>query len=249
MDSIVSVFRERLFDALQTHPEYRGNTSALARDAGMGRTSISNMLNDERVANSRTGPGLFNMARVAGLLGVSLDHLAGLDDGTLVAADRGGRMPLATHLIEAIAAQVPMTRERPSTDALLRLHFKSGGRIEAFENILEHCDQYYPPKPTDTSLRVKHVGRRSLSALTMGEPSVALLQGALDKAQDDELRENWLRDYTSAANGTPQSTLESLDVQMENHPIRVKMDFIRTLLGVRNQAGETTVLNFCQIIV
>ena len=188
------------------------------------------------------------MARVADLLGVTLDSLVGrhIEPGGR-SRSTDGAAPLAEHLVQSLIQQEG--GERLSSDMLLRLHTRSGGRIEAFESWQPRCDQYYVPMAEDTGIRVKCVGYKSLSAITMGVADQGILQGALDAVPDDILKARWLSDYKVAHDRGMLTTVESLNVQMPNHPVRVKMDFIRCLLSVRDADSQEVILNFSILVV
>lgn len=240
-------FRERLSAVISASDSYRDDVWKLSTDAGLGRKTVYNILHDPKLDISTKGPGIFGMARVARLLGTTLDHLA----GNAPPITSGGRASsLLEHAAQTIAAQAsPERAEELTSDRLLRLHAKSGGRIEAFSPFLSRCDQYHQPTPSDEFTRVKEVGEKSLSAITMGSSDVQTLQDALTHMQDKELQIRVLNDYRQAAQRGTLATLESLDIPMPNKPVKVKMDFVRTLLSVRDADGNNTILNFSFLVV
>lgn len=242
-------FRQRLQRAIDASDHYK-NVYDLAETAGLGRKTIYNMLRDERLDHSQTGPGIFGISRVAALLGVSLDHLAGQNQIRAAArkAEQGSD-PLATHVLTSLNAQAMTSDDTISADAPLRLHTKSGARVEAFSHWIDRADQYFIPANDDCGIKVKHVGDHSLSAITMGTASAELLQTALDTVDDKALKTRWKDDYRTAAQRGMLVTVETLDVQMPNHPVRVKMDFVRCLLCVQDAEGDKSVLNFSLLVV
>ncbi|MDV4167786.1 hypothetical protein [Rhodovulum sp. FJ3] len=243
----MEIFRRRLQEAIDASPEYRGKIQKLSRDAGVGDKTVYNMLKAESLDVSKAGPGIFNMARITGLLGVSLDFLVGRAAPPVRAIQSGQGIP--AHINASLSAQLLGSDAPLSADKILRLHLKSGGRIEAFEPFLPQCDQYYPPAGDDETLTVKSVGEKSLSALTMGRADKELLQGALNQVDDTSLKARWVDDYRTASRNGTLCTLETLDVQMPNHPTRVRMDFIRCLVGVQGAESDPVVLNFSMLVV
>ena len=238
-------FRDRLRTAISNSEDYQGKIQRLAGDAGLGEKTLYNMLNDERLDRSNTGPGLFAMSRVANLLGTSLDHLAGSAPPSITPPQRPD---LKGHVAAAIDAQAT-TRDALSVDALLKTHVRSGGHLEAFLPWIETCDQYAPCSPTDSGIRVLRVGKSSLAALTMQTSEVDALQTALSSVQDDELKAKWITDYSLATDRGSLVSSETLDVQMPNKPVRVRMDFLRTLLRVSDSEGATSILNFSILVI
>lgn len=240
-------FRKRLKAAINRSDRYADNIRLLSADADMGGKTIYNMLKDERLDISKTGPGLFGMARIASLLGESLDHLAGIAPPKK-SGNSNEVYEISDHILDCAANQSSGTQS-PSTNYLLKTHLKSGGMLEAFQEVIEHCDQYFPTTHTDETLKVASVGRRSLSSLTMGKNSAEALQAALSNVPNDQLKARWVSDYSTAIQRGTLVTMESLDVQMPNAPVRVKMDFIRVLLYVTDRDGDQRVLNFSSLVL
>ncbi len=242
-------FRGRLERAISGNSEYKNNVWKLSEDAGLGTKTVYNILNDDRLDTSKTGPGFFGISRVANLLGVSLDGLAGMSQHSISTPDNNLQTALSQHALETIASQMNDGSDNLSADFLLRIYAKSGGRIEAFSKYFDRCDQYLPPAMEDHYSRVKIVGTKSLSAITMGTPSQPLLQEALKNMGDKDLQARVIQDYRNAMQRGTLVTVETLDIQMPNHPVRVKMDFIRVLLAVKDAASNQTLLNFSLLVV
>ncbi|MBO9451466.1 hypothetical protein J7426_14425 [Tropicibacter sp. R16_0] len=242
-------FRDRLRSAISNSEFYADNVFKLSKDAGLGEKTVYNILRDDALDISKTGPGIFGLARVSRLLNVSLDYLAGNSAPAIREAEPGEMSNLSDHVRNNMSAQSLEARKGPSSDILLRTYVKSGGRIEAFTQWMECCDQYEVPGIDSEGIKVIRVGQKSLSALTMGESSTSLLQAALDDVPAPDLQESWLKAYRTAGEDGTLTTLETLDVQMPNHPVRVKMDFIRTLLRVADKDNKASILNFSFLVV
>jgi hypothetical protein len=237
-------FRKRLGTAIQSSEQYRDKIWALSVDAGLGKKTLYNTLNDEGLDVSQTGPGMFGMARVARLLGVSLDYLAGNAPPTNIERDRESSQALVQHITNALHSQASLPNVRVSADGLLRLYAKSGGKLEGFHQVMDQCDQYTAPEIREDHLTVIAVGSRSLSAITMGTNDRHLLQQALITVSDEPLKKRWLQDYRQANERGYLVTIEELNVQMPNHPVLVKMEFLRVLIAVDDHGGKRTILNF-----
>jgi len=244
-------FRNRLRAAISASDSYKNDVWRLSTDAGLGRKTVYNILNDCKLDSTQKGPGLFGMARVAELLNTSLDHLAGIAPPAAITASKGkATNSLLEHATETLNAQsAPKRNDELSADRLLRIHAKSGGRIEAFEAYLHRCDQYHPPKKNDSFTKVKAVGEKSLAAITMGSPNTHILQEALEHMQDKELQAKVLDDYRRTIENGTFVSLEALDIPMPNRPVKVKMEFIRVLLSVHDAEGDHTLLNFSFLVI
>lgn len=241
-------FRHRLQMAIDNSP-YRGLPQKLSVDAGLGRKTVYNMLRDDRLDHSQNGPGLFGMARIAALLEVPLDFFAPTKPTKIRRLQPSEPRELTEHVTKALGSQALTGDSALSADALLRAHTKSGGRVEAFSSWIERCDQYEPPASDARGLRVLRVGERSLAAITMGTNAVEVLQSALDTVEAPEIKSQWLSDYRVAQSKGTFTTVESLDIQMPNLPVRVKMDFIRCLLSVTDVNKTRSILNFSLLII
>lgn len=239
-------FRDRLQGAIDSS-QYSKDIWKLSIDAGLSKKTVWSIVNDKRLDISQTGPGFFGMARVAGLLGTSLDYLAGMAPPIPTISSASSK--LLDHAGDSITGQYLLNGKTPTADGLIRVFAKSGGMFEAFRDHLDHCDQYKPTQPEDSTLKVLKVGAKSLSSITMNQPSREILQRALDTVPDQELKARWVADYSSTLTSGPRVSLESLDVQMPNQPIRVKMEFIRVLLPVKCSDGASLILNFSLLVI
>lgn len=237
-------FRQRLTSAIEASPIYRSNITKLAADAGLGQKTIYNMLNDPKMDCSEKGPGIFAMQRVATLLETSLDHLTSASP--LIASPRQASA-LSDHIAEGLKAQTFESINTINADYLLRLYAKSGARIEAFEGTLTKADQYERQRSKDAVPTVKSVGKTSLSAITMGTSDASILQAALDHTEP-ELQQELAADYFDATERGSLVTVQSLDVQMPNRPVRVRMDFIRLLFLLADKDENETLVNYSILI-
>lgn len=245
-------FRDRLRTAI-SRSRYNANIQALSISAGMGKSTLYNIINNDNLDRSTQGPGFFAIARAAALGGFSLDYLAGTgpwrDLETAETPNPSNNAALRAHAEAALTAQDLFGRSRPTVDGLQRLHAKSGGRIEAFTPYLDYCDLYLAPTPEEANIRVHRVGKLSLAAVTMGEPSVETLQTALDRVDDAPLRAQWVKDYAFAAQRGTLGSIEELDHKMDNRPIKVKMQYLRLLLRLENAEGDVVILNYSSLVV
>lgn len=242
-------FRTRLRTAIK-NSKYKNSYRRLSKEAGLGERTISNLLTNTDVDSSRVGPGLFAMTRVANLLGVSLDHLAGRDSVHLTLAD--GDAGLATtleRLANAARRQVLNINRSTTPQAMQRIFVKSGGRIEAFSPYLIHCDRYFPIYEGAECIQVKEVGQESLAAITMGISCTETLQTALSTVDDDNLRRKLVCDHLDTMKRGCLSTVENLNIRMPNLPIVVRMDYIRILMHLADADGNTEIVSYSSLIV
>lgn len=240
------MFLERLDTAI-SESVYRGNRRQVSVDAGLGEKFVSNLLGKEEMNTSKLGPGLFAMARIAEVLGVSLEYLA---TGRKSLTTGGPKeFNLASHLSRigsAASGQLIDQSSAPTPQAMLRLYANSGGMIEAFSDVIKYCDQYDPINEGDTYLKVRAVGDLSLAAVTMGQADHVALQEALD--QSPPVMFEAVRNHRAANEFGAISIPKYLNVQMPNMPKRVRMDYILTLLSLRSKDGEQTTLSYSALI-
>jgi hypothetical protein len=244
MEVDMSDFRERLKAAISSS-KYNGSARALSIDAGLGERSIANMLGNTAMDDSKSGPGLFSMARVADCLGISLDWLAGRDLATpsISEGDKQFNMSLARFSTTS-AGQFTQGNQPPTPQAMLRLYVRGGGQLEAFSKVIQYCDRYHCPDPDTDAVSVLAVGESSLASLTMGASDPSILQIALNTVPDPVFRAKLINDHQETMRRGSLCTVEELNVQMPNKPVRVKMDYIRVLLHVSDRNGHQSILAF-----
>lgn len=237
-------FRARLLQAIESS-DYSKSVSKLSKDSGLGAKTLSNVLNDERLDTAQHGPGIFGMARVCEKLGVSLDWLANVTPPiktTFSAADM-----LLAHTRSAARGQIVDVNQAPTPEAIMRLHMRTGGMLEGFNDVLEFCDVYAAPTDNCEEVEVISVGERSLSAITMETNEKQVLQSAVNAV--DPIREMLISDHREAVLKGCIASNVSLDQQMPNKPVRVKIDYIRVLASLRDVDGKQVVLNYSSLIL
>ena len=242
-------FRPNLSALIQAHPLYRGNLSLLSKDANLGRKYLSNLLNNDAVDRSAVGPGMFAMKRIAECLSVSLDTLALRDGEELARVNNAYNSRLTDaidHSITAANAQMTERGAAPTASSLLRRHVRGGGRIEAFDDILQYCDVYWAPDSKDSEVRIKSVGEFSLASMTMGTANADVLSTALNKTP--ALAQKVNGDHLRAIECGPYTSAEYLDNQMPNRPVRVRIDYLRTILPVTDADGQLFVITHATLI-
>jgi hypothetical protein len=240
--------RARLKAAIDTS-KYRNSARSLSIDANLGERTIANMLANEATDISKSGPGIFSMARVADCLGISLDWLVGRETPNLTPTDGEREFNLALERFTATSAgQFTQGNRPPTPQAMMRLHVRGGGQLGAFEKVLKYCDRYQCLDPTADRVSVLSVGEQSLASITMGASDPALLQIALNTVPDDSLRKKLINDHQETQRRGSLCTIEELNVQMPNKPIRVKMDYIRVLLLVSDETGSKSILAFAALV-
>lgn len=242
-------FRIRLRAAIDKS-KYKDSLRALSIDAGLGERTIANMLANESVDHSKSGPGLFSIAAVADLLDVSLDWLSGRQNTNLHLSVGDLEQAIAMErLASSTAGQFTQGHKPPTPQAMQRLYVRSGGKMEAFEKVLKYCDVYNFISLGDEYISIKSVGAESLAATTMGTSDPAVLQTAINSVSDRNIRGRVVSDHLETQRRGCLSTVERLDVQMPNLPVLVRMDYIRVLLCVSNSDGGKEILSYSTLIV
>ena len=246
MDINMDSFQQRLRKAISAS-HYNGNLRKLSLEADCGEKWLSNLLNSKQIGESKVGPGFFAMSRIAALLNCGLDHLAGQD--TVFPTQSSPQK--ISHLLKLTAdlasRDEAITASNPQS--ILRKYAKSGGRIGGFVNQLDQCDIYFPAQPGDKTLKVEALGKNSLSAVTMETSEVSALQSALNHIAGTKVLNDTIADHIEAVQRGAFTTIKSLDQQMGNLPIRVKMDYLATFLHVEMENGEHRTLSFCSLLI
>lgn len=235
----------RLLRAIEKS-SYKNSFRKLSREADLSTNFVSNLLNKEN--DTRVGPGFYSICRLCEVLGITPNYLAGLEEPRISAAPQSPEDLLVLRTLEAAHSMTVSGNSTPTIDSLMKLFALSGGRIEAFSSVIDYCDLYFEPKEDDEHLRVKEMGKNSLSSLTLGCRDTDVLQAALKNVEDSEFKALLMNDYKRASKDGVLLSSEELAVQMPNKPRRIKIDYTRLLLKLRNAQGETSILTFARLL-
>jgi hypothetical protein len=242
----VDGFQARLKTAIDNSP-YKNSLRKLSIAADCGEKWLSNTLKRSDLESAKSGPGFFAMTRLAEILEISLDHLAGrnLQASEFYTANQASQ--LARLAVEASSDNSRITA--PSPQALMRTFVRSGGRIEAFKDTLVYANQYQPIKTVTDRLVLKSVGPNSLSAITMQTDSIISMQEALDCIEGSETLATTKRDHITASERGAFDVVKRLDEPMSNLPIHVRMDYISSYLRLTDAKGTPTIVNYTSLII
>jgi len=236
-------FRNRFKKAFEASEftSYRSLSLATGWSESRIQRIISGQFDD-----SKDGPGFFGINRVCEQLKITPDYLAGIHrwkDPATESRPTAADTLNATMFLQAIAEE----HQPPSVKQLVRMHTRAGGRIEAFSNHLDYCDAYNMPDHEKRLVQIRSVGLKSLAALRMGEANPLLLQDAFNVATP-ELRERIYSLHCRTIDRGITIEPDSIDERMSNHPVHVKIDYLRVSMKVTDQDGTESILIFCELI-
>jgi transcriptional regulator with XRE-family HTH domain len=241
----VSLFHARLIAALDASPKFAGNRAKLSRAIGMSPNYVSTML------STKASPSWDIAVRIAQELKVSLSYMAGASDDAFDMARLSEQGPItdqALQFFDQIAGRLRqaavMRGEEPALDDLMMIWYRYGKQLSGFDGVSQWFDLYGAPQPNDTSLRVLAMGSRSLAARTLGRADAKSLQYALSEVPDMGLRQRLVSAYRRAAEEGPVLSEEFLDVLAPGHAEKIRLDYMRLLLPVRDADGDLAIISY-----
>ena len=236
-DNFAISFRER-FSRAYEHSDFSSHR-ALSMASGWSPARINQILAGH-FDDSATGPGFFGVVRACEQLGITPDYLAGIERWR---EHRPEITMNALSLVNSVSGEM----DRPNIAELIRLYVRSGQRLEAFSNHLDHCDIYEEPDNENRRVTVRSVGNKSLSSLRMGVPNAAVLQEAYDRASS-EFQEKIFSSHERAFLLGMTVEPDAIDERMENRPVHVKIDYSRVAMKLTDKDGINCLLVFCELI-
>ena len=231
---------QRAFEA-SDFTSYRSLSLATGWSESRIQRIISGQFDD-----SKDGPGFFGISRVCEQLKITPDYLAGIHRWKEPSLDP---KPTAADTLNAsmFLQSINEDHQPPSVKQLMRMFARGGARIEAFSNHLDYCDIYDLPDHDKRLIQIRTVGPKSLAALRMGEANPLLLQEAFNAATP-ELREQIYSHHCRTVESGITIEPDSIDERMSNHPVHVKIDYLRVSMQVTDQDGVESILIFCELI-
>lgn len=236
-------FRERFERAYKasSFESYR----SLSLASGWSESRIQRIMKGQ-FDNSKDGPGFFGIARVCQQLKITPDYLAGIHRWK-----ECDSQPAASNNAKLNASQFLQVFEDehspPTIKQLVHTYSRSGARIEAFGKHLDYFDTYDLPDHNSRLIQIRDVGSKSLSALRMGEANPLLLQEAFNAASD-QLREKIYDHHCRTIDQGICIEVDSINEAMSNHPVHVKIDYVRVSMKVKDHQGQESILIFCELI-
>lgn len=231
---------ERAYEASEFE-SYR----SLSLASGWSESRIQRIMKGQ-FDDSKDGPGFFGIARVCQQLKVTPDYLAGIHrwkESTTPPETLTNAALNATQFLQVFAEE----HKPPTVKQLVHSHSRSGARIEAFSKHFAYCDIYDAPDHDRRLVQIREVGSRSLSALRMGEANPLLLQEAFNAASD-KLREKVYEHHCRTMERGICIEIDSIDEAMSNHPVHVKIEYLRVSMLVKDHQGRESILIFCELI-
>lgn len=182
---------------------------------------------------SNTGPGIFTMYRLARSLGISLDSFFQAD--------------LAPPTKNLDQLNNVHGREPTCYDALMSIHWRSGGRLEAFDEVQESFDLYAAPNDETIKPVIKRIGAEGLLCMRMQTTDISIAQRELD-ALPPQLRRQVLDFHRRVM--TEGMCVENtfLDHRLKSKPVHVRAGYSKLGLRVEGQNDRPYVLLACKPI-
>lgn len=241
----MSIFHDRIANAIDRSPKYGGNRAKLSRALGLRPNYISTML------SKKTSPSWDTAVNLARELEVSLAYLAGSTSQPFDLTDLGADGPITEQALKffdqisgSLREAATMRGQEPTVDDMMLRWYKYGRQLSGYEKIIEWFDIYKAPSERSNRIEVLRMGSQSLAARTLGVADKKTLQYALDEVRDSDLQKRLLQAYRTAAEGQPMLSEEALNVLAPGHAEQIRLDYIRLLLPVESDADGHVIISY-----
>lgn len=197
----------------------------LARRADIS-PPIPGLIANGHFDDSKSGPGIFNVKRMADALNTSVGFLLGDD----IASKKAEQNILNG-----------TDRPRGVLENLMEIHWRGAGMIEAFGDAIEDCDVYAVPTEEATRPLITRVGKRTLVAKRLGGPFVKDAQREFEKMSIEKCEDilNFHRRVVKEETAIGNSFL---DHKMVTRAAHVRASNARLGLLVNDESGNQSIL-------
>ncbi|ATG35881.1 hypothetical protein PhaeoP23_01739 [Phaeobacter piscinae] len=205
-------------------------------------------------------PGVFTTFKLASVLGVSHEHLMGLDGGMSLAPSPGYQSEVNRQASRVLSDVMRVAHQRLSIwdnetqfatggnvlPLLLRWWHQQSGHLVCHEGLRDHFDIIKAPDVADTTVEPLELGARSLAATKLGTNSADALK-RLVEGFDTRSRMDLVRSYYDVSQqGTPAlSAPISVRIPLPDGVPAAKVEYFRLQLPVVSPNGERFVLSYC----
>jgi transcriptional regulator with XRE-family HTH domain len=230
MPDISVTFRLRVEKAIS---ESKFNSiSKVAQTSGLSSPTLQKILRGE-FDNSRGGPGVFAMQRLAEALEKPLSYF--FDQSV---AERNKELGSLNGTSDGHINHIP---------EFLEAHWRGGKLLEAFDHLVPHFDLYMPPSDVATGPKIVAPGQQTLLSRRIGDCDPLVVQRELDHLPQKTRFEIIDFHRRSMQNDTAVSN-SFIDHRLKDRPVHVRAGYSRLGLFVTNQAGKTFILIHCSPI-
>ncbi|MFV1504985.1 helix-turn-helix transcriptional regulator [Phaeobacter sp. JH20_09] len=205
-------------------------------------------------------PGVFTTFKLASVLGVSHEHLMGLDGGMSLAPDPGYQSEVNRQASRVLSDVMRVAHQRLSLwnseepnatggnvlPLLLSWWHQQSGNLVCHEGLRDSFDIIKAPNATDTIVEPIEIGANSLAAKKLGTNSADALK-RLVEGFDTRSRMDLVKSYYDVSqNGTPAlSAPISVRIPLPDGVPAAKVEYFRLQLPVVSPNGEKFVLSYC----
>lgn len=182
---------------------------------------------------SKAGPGIFTLTRLARALGRSLDSFV-VDS----------EQPVVTDLNVFNGVR---SREDVTINALLAIHWRSGGRLQAFGKYLEYFDLYKIASAESSSPELYRLGAHTLFSMRIETTDIRVAQRELDRLPLQKRRETMAFHSEVVEKGMAIDNAY-IDHRLNTRAVHVRAGYSKLGLTVEGPNGESLVLIACDPI-
>ncbi len=206
--------------------KYANNLTRLSEDAGLRSGYLTKLFSTHKNSTpnpAAIGPGFFNIKKICDLIGITPNDLSG-------------------HNVD-----------NPHTiDAMLNRYEYGGKRLEAFEDVMEILDIYRQPSPEDKTLSLYHLGENSLVSREFKKHDINLdiekWQRFINLFKYLDFRSKIMNAYKDVEKTEIMVSQERLNLPIPQRRRRIKVEYFRLLLSVKNYKGQKFVISYSKEI-
>lgn len=245
MQSVVEIFKERFFDAIDNHPDPDKRGTKFFTNLGQSRTNYYSLKKGETLPNS------YNLALYCKALNSHPDYLLGFDGQLSI-----GRTSPPTSEIQKRAEGVIQNLFSIASEQLsgpleiktiLNWWRANEGRLQDMGQIRPHVDIFKRPSEQDRYLCPVEMGRESLASKSLRTCSPVSLRHFMDTLTD-KMRETIVFSYYQVGSYDPahKALIEDHTITVDVKEVGEAFDlhYWKLMLPVRDAMGHEYILNY-----
>ncbi len=206
--------------------KYANNLTRLSEDAGLRSGYLTKLFSTHKKSEpnpSAIGPGFFNIIKICELINITPNDLSGHNS------------------------------DDPHTiDAMLDKYDYGGQRLEAFEDVMEIIDVYKQPLQDEKTLTLHHLGINSLVSEEFKKSGINLdkekWQRFINLFKYLDFRSKIMNAYKDIEDTKIAISHEMLNLPIPQKRTRIKVEYFRLLLSVKNFKGQKFVICYSKEI-
>jgi|GEM_PF-6661434 len=206
--------------------KYANNLARLSEDAGLRSGYLTKLFSTHKKSPpnpSAIGPGFFNIIKICDLIEITPNDL-----------------------------YLENTGDPSTIDAMLNRYEYGGQTLEAFEDVMDILDVYKQPSQGDKTLTLHHLGENSLASREFRRHDINLdmekWQRFINLFKYLDFRSKVMNAYKNIETTKMALSHEMLNLPIPQRRARIKVEYFRLLLAVKNVKGQNFIICYSKEI-